>query len=277
MPSETAGAKFRRVRLAVDPVVAALGLGAGSGRAGSWFTCWGESGMAMGATEPVGGPGRGRVSRELADELRRVGTPLRHRPGQVVMRQGDLGTHVLLVETGRFTVVRVGADGGRRLLTIRGPGHLVGETAVLDGGPRTASVIAIDSCVTFLVQGGPFRRLLRRGELAEAVDRYVLDTARARDGLAAELAGLPARERVARILLRLHQAADPPAGVAATVPLTQVELAHALGVARGSLTAALARLRRQGVVATVGGRLVVVDPGRLAVAAGVGGSDRAIG
>ncbi|WP_159447826.1 Crp/Fnr family transcriptional regulator [Streptoalloteichus hindustanus] len=223
------------------------------------------------------GPARGRVSRELADEVRRVGTPLRHRPGQLVMRQGDPGTHVLLVETGRFTLVRGGVDGGRSLVAIRGPGHLVGAAAVLDGGCRAASVVAVDSCVTFLVQAGPFRALLRQGELAEAVSRYLAASGRARADLAAELACLPARERVARILLRLHQAADPPSGVSATVPLTQVELAHALGVARSSLAAALARLCRQGVLATVGGRLVVVDVDRLAVAAGLDAAGRAIG
>ncbi|GGM40979.1 hypothetical protein GCM10012275_09950 [Longimycelium tulufanense] len=212
---------------------------------------------------------RMRVYPGLADELRRVGLPTRHRPGRVILRQGEPAAQVLLVETGRVTVVRTGADGTRLLLALRGPGHLAGEAAAVEGGTCTDSVIAVDACVTFAVGVGTFRGLLRRPRLAEMFDHYLTGNAQATAALTAELSGLPVREKVARTLLHLHRAADPPAGVTATVPLTSVELAHALAMARSSLTATLAGLRRQGVVDLVGGRLVVVDTKRLAVAAGI--------
>jgi CRP/FNR family cyclic AMP-dependent transcriptional regulator len=67
---------------------------------------------------------------QLADE---VDVPA----GRCLMAQGDRGTEMFVVESGQ---VRVERD-GQRLNTL-GPGDFFGEIALLDGGPRTATVTA---------------------------------------------------------------------------------------------------------------------------------------
>lgn len=61
--------------------------------------------------------------------------------GRVLMREGERGEEMFVVVEGRATVER-----GGTVVATRGPGEFFGEIALLDGGPRTATVtLAADS------------------------------------------------------------------------------------------------------------------------------------
>src|SRR4029077_3921108 len=62
-------------------------------------------------------------------------------PGEELVRQGDFGQDVYLVLDG---VIRVERDGTR--LAEYGPGAMLGERAVLEGGTRTSTLVAVTSC-----------------------------------------------------------------------------------------------------------------------------------
>ena len=57
--------------------------------------------------------------------------------GNVIARQGEIGTGFFVVVAGRVRVVRDGA-----VLATLGPGEFFGELSVLDGRPRNAMVAA---------------------------------------------------------------------------------------------------------------------------------------
>jgi CRP-like cAMP-binding protein len=62
---------------------------------------------------------------------------------QVLFVAGDPGHGCYRIENGLLKVSIVSATGGERILAILGPGAIVGELAVLDGLPRSASVVAL--------------------------------------------------------------------------------------------------------------------------------------
>lgn len=66
-------------------------------------------------------------------------------PGQVLVDQGQTGREAFLLTSGTVTVKR----NGRKVAQL-GPGAIVGELALLDHGPRTATVTA-DTEITVLV------------------------------------------------------------------------------------------------------------------------------
>ena len=57
--------------------------------------------------------------------------------GTTLTRQGEIGREAFVLLEGRATVQRDGTT-----VTELGPGAVIGELALLDGGPRTATVVA---------------------------------------------------------------------------------------------------------------------------------------
>jgi CRP-like cAMP-binding protein len=74
--------------------------------------------------------------REL-QTIARVVRDIPHAKGTVIAREGDPGVGLFVIVSGTAEV----SIGGRRKATL-GPGEFFGEIALLDGGPRTATVTA---------------------------------------------------------------------------------------------------------------------------------------
>src|SRR5688572_2607648 len=79
---------------------------------------------------------------ELSAELFKTARPLRLKADQTLFTAGDPGDGCYRVEQGLLKVSVVSPSGGERILAILGPGALVGELAMIDAQPRSASVTA---------------------------------------------------------------------------------------------------------------------------------------
>jgi CRP-like cAMP-binding protein len=80
-------------------------------------------------------------------------------PGEVLIKEGDGPTFVLIVLTGKLQVF-VQRQQRDLVLTDSGPGTILGELAVLCGIPRSASVRAIEKSAILQWSATAFRRLL---------------------------------------------------------------------------------------------------------------------
>src|SRR5438477_626225 len=85
----------------------------------------------------------------------------RYRTGQTLMSQGGEGDELFLVLDG---IVGVEVDG--TALAELGPGVVLGERALLEGGRRTATITAVTRCKVAVVPG-------------DVVDRQALEGLRA--------------------------------------------------------------------------------------------------
>ncbi len=74
--------------------------------------------------------------RELAAVASRT-TTVTARRGELLVREGAVGREVFVIVEGRARVIRDGDP-----IATLGPGDICGEVAVLDHGPRTATVVA---------------------------------------------------------------------------------------------------------------------------------------
>jgi EAL domain-containing protein (putative c-di-GMP-specific phosphodiesterase class I) len=68
--------------------------------------------------------------------------------GDALFREGDPPTTAFLIESGEIEVTMLRA-GERVTLSRLGPGDLLGEMAVIDDAPRTATAIALSDCLLF--------------------------------------------------------------------------------------------------------------------------------
>lgn len=109
------------------------------------------------------------LSRLDEAELGRL-SPLLHQKNlgdnQPVIWVGEAGNEVYLIETGRVAVIAPNEQGKEVLLSTLGPGDFFGDLALLDGGPRSASVRTIEACRFFVLKREDFLTFLRQNPQA---------------------------------------------------------------------------------------------------------------
>lgn len=93
------------------------------------------------------------------DELGRLGlltTEIPFKQGQVLCELGGVGSEFIVLLDGTASIVKPSGD-----TITAGPGDFFGELALLDGGPRTATVTMDSDGRALVLSGAEFRELLR--------------------------------------------------------------------------------------------------------------------
>ena len=111
------------------------------------------------------------VERRLAPFVTRVAFA----PGATLMRQGQPADDMIFLESGRVSIVLQEKDAAPVHLRTLTPGTLVGEIALVRGGSRTASVIAVTPCEAVRIDRAGLARLEAEDPaLAFAVHRMIM-------------------------------------------------------------------------------------------------------
>jgi CRP-like cAMP-binding protein len=100
------------------------------------------------------------LTRPQLSRLADIAQEVTYGPGRMIVRDGTPGVAFYVITDGRAKVIRgkIASAGSNASL---GPGDFFGELALLDGGPRTASVVADGPITTIRIERAPFRALLR--------------------------------------------------------------------------------------------------------------------
>ena len=80
---------------------------------------------------------------QLSADLFASATPVRLAADEVLFLAGDAGNGCYRVEDGLVKVTMMSRADVERILAFLGPGAIVGELALIDGRPRSASVVAV--------------------------------------------------------------------------------------------------------------------------------------
>jgi len=202
----------------------------------------------------------GTFSNSERAELLALGRTRKYPRNARVFTEGELSDFVVVVVEGRIKVLASTSDGTEAVLGIRSPGALVGELAAFDGGPRTASAIAIDPLAVRIIPAEEFREFVARSPgAALEIIRMLMGRLREGDRRRVEFGAYDATSRVAHLLCDLaSEHARRPDG-AIEVRLAQHELAGLVGASRESVARALAVLRDRSLVTTGRGTVTIVD------------------
>ena len=188
--------------------------------------------------------------------------------GDTVFLHGDPAGDVFVVVSGQIKLTLGARDGREVLIEIRGEGEIIGEMALIDQAPRSASGFALTTPTDVLV--------LSTRDFGRLIDEDLGLTRRLLDEMVRKLRettfhqlefGLDGvRGRVARrideLAARVGRVGDDGT-IAFRSPITQQELADWAGVSRQAVVKELSRLRAVGVISTRGSRWVIEDPCRL--------------
>ena len=86
-----------------------------------------------------------------------------YRPGSVLLSQGQQGLGLYILTKGTVRITRATApDGAEEVLGTAAAGAIIGEMALLDDMPRSATVTAIDEVSVLALPFWEFRPILHR-------------------------------------------------------------------------------------------------------------------
>jgi CRP-like cAMP-binding protein len=186
----------------------------------------------------------------------------RYGAGEVIFHEGDDAGGVVIVLAGRAKATARAEGGKDVVLGFPGPGELLGEVAVLDGGVRAATIAALEPLDALAMRGAVFRQFVEKHPAAgRLMVGEILTRLRRADRQRVDFLGYAVMGRVARQLVALayEHGEDSLEGIAIGLPITQEELAGWTGASREAVAKALQALRELGWIRTDRRRITVVD------------------
>ena len=194
-----------------------------------------------------------------AARWRRMMTRRRFGRDEVIMHEGEMGDTLHIIEKGRAIVEATTARGDVAALSVRGPGEVIGELAIVGAGRRTAKVTALEVSETLSITRDRLEEL-RRTE--PRVDRYLVTIlaeklAEATNQLM-EVLFLPVEKRVLRVLVRLADVFDNGSSPV-VVRIRQEDLASMAGTRRQTANRPLKDAEAAGAITIERGRIAILD------------------
>jgi len=208
-----------------------------------------------------------RLPTHLATNLFASATPVKLAADQVLFLADDPGDSCYCVEDGLLKVTMVSRSGTERILSFISRGGIVGELAILDGLPRSASVVAVRDTVLSRLSRAEFDAFAEEHpELYKSL--ITLLTQRLRETNVAVAAGsfLSLRGRVARTLLELADHFGREVGsdrVIVRHKIGQSDLAAMTGIARENLSRILKDWERRKIVSRLSGYYCLENKSKL--------------
>jgi len=102
-----------------------------------------------------------RMSLERLHAIERITQESEYVRGEVIMREGELGDELFCLVEGEVEVLRGAGTPDEIHLNRLGPGAYLGEMAVLDGSPRSATVVAASPVRVLVLAGERLRELVQ--------------------------------------------------------------------------------------------------------------------
>ena len=204
----------------------------------------------------LGEAGLARIQERLVER--------RYERGHVVFMEGGPCQGLYVVRSGRLRIFKVSAGGREQVLMVAGPGETFNEVPNFDGGTNPATAEALEPSVLYLLPKNDLLSIVETEPVvARAVMRVFASHLRHLTALVEDLSFRNVTSRVAKILLGRVQQAGVDAE-ARPARLTQQQMAAMAGTAREVVGRALKALEQRGVIRVERGRVVVVNPERLA-------------
>lgn len=190
----------------------------------------------------------------------------RYRANEALFFEGDEGSHLYLISSGRVSISSRSPEGREVLVAFLGPGEILGELSILDGEPRSAEARAVETTEVYLLSSSALITCIKNSPgLSWALLKMLASRLRKADEAVADAAFLDVAGRVAKRLVDLaeHHGTPTDMGIRIGIPITQEQLAAMVGATREGVNRALAGFANRQILERKGRFYVVKDMARL--------------
>lgn len=168
-----------------------------------------------------------------------------------VVRAGDATDSLYILLSGRAKVTNSDEEGREIILAWLGPGEFFGEMGLIDGSPRSASVIAVEPCELLIIGRDAFHRCMQDNfQVALRLMQILVARLREADRKIESLALLDVYGRVARLLLDLSVEEDGKRVI--RQKMSKQDMARMIGASREMVSKVMRDLELSGYIVNDG-------------------------
>lgn len=207
------------------------------------------------------------LPRRLSTELFAGAKLVRLVAGKALFLAGHSGDDCYRIVDGLLKVTMVSQSGDERILAFVGRGDIVGELSLIDGLPRSASVVAVRDATLSCLSRTAFETFAKKHpELYKSLVGLLAKRLRETDTVVAVGSFLLLKGRVARTMLELAEHFGQEVGSGRIVinqKISQSDLAAMAGGTRENVTRVLNDWQREKLVTRQGGYYCVENKAQL--------------
>jgi len=175
-----------------------------------------------------------------------------------IVEEGLPGDYMYVIREGRVKVTKLSEEGREKILGFLDEGGFFGEMALLDRGPRSASVKTLKDVRLLALSRADFLTVLRKSpDLAMAVIQELTRRVREVDEQASSLSFQRVKERTKGLLRRLASEETEDGQRRITPALTHQQIADMIGTSRETVTRVVKELKKDAWLAQEGKRYKV--------------------
>lgn len=190
--------------------------------------------------------------------------PKEYSKDEIIFRQGDSSRELYLVMRGKVRIFRISPSGAETTIAIYSTGSIIGEFAVVDGEPRSATAKAIEAADLLVMAPDKFLHHMRQlPDLALSMSKLLAGRVRWTAAYAETIAQYDAAGRLLHILLLYNEqfGQEEEAGkrYVLDLALNQTDLASLVGARREWVNRLLRDWQKRGIVAFEAGKIIILD------------------
>jgi CRP-like cAMP-binding protein len=198
-----------------------------------------------------------KLPEHVSTDLFESATSVKISADELLFLAGDAGDGCYRVDDGLLKVTMVSRSGTERILAFLGPGAIVGELSIIDGLPRSASVVAVRDAELSFISRAVFEQCANKHpDVYKSLVSVLAARLRETDEVIAAESFLPLKGRVACTLLELAQTFGQDVGSGRIVirqKIGQSDLAAMAGIARENVSRILNDWKRRKLVSRLSG------------------------
>jgi CRP-like cAMP-binding protein len=184
--------------------------------------------------------------------------------GEVLFREGERGEEMFVIQSGRVQITKLVARAERPLATL-GRGDFLGEMAILNDKPRTATATVVEDAKCLVIDAATLEQMIANStEIALRLVKKLARRLDSADEMIQILLNPDPKARVLHALKRHAEAFGEETGLGVRVHTSAANLAREVGVDEQQVHDVLARLRRLRIAAEDDvGSIVILELPRL--------------
>lgn len=198
------------------------------------------------------------MDKKLMESLKRYAVVKTYAAGTLLFSEGDEGDALYIILSGKLKAIVTDQKGKEIILNVMGPGEYFGEVSLMDGQPRSATIVVKEKTRIMTITRNDFKRILAwNPDIAMDIINVLIKRLRRATLKIQNLAFKDVYGRVVSALIQLAEESDGKLMIRNRP--THSELANIIGASREMVSRVLKSLEVKGYIAVDRSTLIIEE------------------